>query len=367
MGLHRDGALYGFSTIETHVRRLVWHQLCFLDVRCVEATGPKPQIRRDDYDTDLPLNVNEQDLTADSVPDESWEQFTDMTTIKLRFECTAMFRQLWFDIPRIDQKKVKLGAVLAKVQKFRGDLERKYMPLLQGNDPRQILAMHVYRLLSGRMAMMLLHRYLDVAGANNPMPERLRKILIEACLSTTEFAVSLDTRTDMAPWAWYRGALIQYHGAMLLVMEIYHYPHCSEAARIWRCLDYVFDFPQDFTGEQKVDSVILGLRERLQVYQSVRKPRTTKTMHEKAELLKDKFPKKNPDLAVLADSTAQGLPDYPGTAPQMTSSEVGMPPLQSYQSFEFDASRNSGFGAVDLTTPKGDVQMQMTDDIDWVS
>lgn len=45
MGLHRDPTLYSFDVIETHARRLLWHQLCFLDLRACEAHRPRPQIR----------------------------------------------------------------------------------------------------------------------------------------------------------------------------------------------------------------------------------------------------------------------------------------------------------------------------------
>ncbi|TKA78392.1 hypothetical protein B0A55_04715, partial [Friedmanniomyces simplex] len=68
MGLHRDGTFYSMSPVEVHVRRLVWHQLCFLDLRTCEATGPRPQIRPGDYDTRFPLNVDDSDLLADEAP-----------------------------------------------------------------------------------------------------------------------------------------------------------------------------------------------------------------------------------------------------------------------------------------------------------
>lgn len=45
MGLHRDPTLYNFGITETHIRRLLWHQLCFLDLRACEAHRPRPQIR----------------------------------------------------------------------------------------------------------------------------------------------------------------------------------------------------------------------------------------------------------------------------------------------------------------------------------
>ena len=46
MGLHRDGETYGMNPLETQVRRLIWYQLCFLDIRTCEAQGPRPTIRR---------------------------------------------------------------------------------------------------------------------------------------------------------------------------------------------------------------------------------------------------------------------------------------------------------------------------------
>ncbi len=66
MGLHRDGSFYAMSAVDVHVRRMIWHQLCFLDMRTCEATGPRPQIRKDDYDTRPPLNVADADLLGDN-------------------------------------------------------------------------------------------------------------------------------------------------------------------------------------------------------------------------------------------------------------------------------------------------------------
>jgi hypothetical protein len=45
IGLHRDPTVYNFNAEETYVRRLLWHQLCFLDLRACEAHRPRPQIR----------------------------------------------------------------------------------------------------------------------------------------------------------------------------------------------------------------------------------------------------------------------------------------------------------------------------------
>ncbi|KAF1928883.1 uncharacterized protein M421DRAFT_92014 [Didymella exigua CBS 183.55] len=82
------------------VRRLVWHQICFLDLRTCEATEPRPQIRTEDYDTCLPLNIDDIDLDRAEHSDRSIDTetgrtcFTDMTTTRMRFECYDMHHYL---------------------------------------------------------------------------------------------------------------------------------------------------------------------------------------------------------------------------------------------------------------------------------
>jgi hypothetical protein len=112
MGLHRDGEAYGMNPLETHVRRLIWHQLCFLDIRTCEAQGPRPTIRRDDFDTKLPLNIDDIDVHASGKPPIWTHRWTDATFSLIRFEINEMMRTIWVDRPRIERRKISLTAVL---------------------------------------------------------------------------------------------------------------------------------------------------------------------------------------------------------------------------------------------------------------
>jgi len=94
MGLHRDGTHYDLSPVEIHERRMVWHQLCFLDLRTCEATGPRPQIHQDDFDTKFPLNVDDADLEDPNPPTENADRWTDMTFSLMRFDVNEMLRYL---------------------------------------------------------------------------------------------------------------------------------------------------------------------------------------------------------------------------------------------------------------------------------
>src|SRR3989440_4351003 len=123
MGLHRDPKdTFGASPVEAHVRRMVWYQLCFLDMRTNEAQGPKPTIRRDDYDTKFPYNINDADLLSAN-PQDSDTAWTDMTVSRMRFECMEMHRVLFIDRQRLEKKQISLTHVLGKIESFRKAME----------------------------------------------------------------------------------------------------------------------------------------------------------------------------------------------------------------------------------------------------
>jgi hypothetical protein len=203
MGLHRDGTHYGLNPVEIHTRRIVWYQLCFLDIRTCESTGPRPQIHREDFDTRFPLNVNDVDLESENPPTEDSTQWTDMTLSRLRFEINEMHRFLWMERPRLERKKTTLTAVLSKVQQFISATDKRFMPMFNKETPVHNMALITYKLLTLRMHVMVLHRY--STNHSRKMPERLRKILLTSGVQQVECAIMVETAPSLKPWSWYCG------------------------------------------------------------------------------------------------------------------------------------------------------------------
>ncbi|KAH9829770.1 bikaverin cluster transcription factor bik5-like [Teratosphaeria destructans] len=283
MGLHRDGMQYSMTPVEVHVRRLLWHQLCFLDYRTCEATGPRPQIRPGDYDTKHPLNVDDADLLLENPPTEDRPYWTDMTLMRLRTESIELRQSLWFDMVQVDRKKKSLTSTVVKIQKAWNHLTARYFPMMDPNNPFHTLGRHILTLGVQGCFVSVLHRYLFSTAQR--MPDRLRQILIEAGLTQMENAIALETNPDLAPWAWYRGAFNQYHSALLLMVEVYAYPMRKDAPRIWKCLDYIFDIPSHLSPKQKAELVITDLRDRMEVYHQMRRVKVTKQMEERVGAL----------------------------------------------------------------------------------
>ncbi|RYC63724.1 hypothetical protein CHU98_g2504 [Xylaria longipes] len=278
MGLHRDGETYGLTPLETHVRRLVWHQLCFLDIRTCEAQGPKPVIRREDYDTKLPVNCNEEELaaTAGALPPEPSDAWTTNTLSLIRFEINEMMRTVWVDRRRLETRRTTLTAVLTKIENFRRRMSEKYDHLLDVSLPLQRYAKCVMYLLTYRLHVMVLHPY--YANAVNPMPPRLSHLLITSGIMVVELAIQLETNPLFRDWAWYLGAYFQYQIAILLATEVYFHPQSREADRIWSCLDYVFGLDRKLPPETKSAHLLTEISNRTAVYLHKRKMRGPSTI-----------------------------------------------------------------------------------------
>ncbi|KAK0260400.1 hypothetical protein B0A54_01855 [Friedmanniomyces endolithicus] len=364
MGLHRDGTYYSMSPVEVHVRRLVWHQLCFLDLRTCEATGPRPQIRPGDYDTRFPLNVDDSDLIADEAPTQDKPHWTDATLIRIRAEYVELRRMLWFDIVQIDKKKKTLTSAVFKVQKTWKTLTEKYFAMMDDSIPIQLLAKHILTLGVQGCFLQVLHRYLFSAA--QPMPDRLRQLLIEAGLMQMEHAIALETTPELAKWAWYKGAFNQYHSALLLMVEVYAYPMRKEAPRIWKCLDYIFDIPPHLSPKQKAELVITDLRDRMEVYHQMRKLKSTTQMEERVGSLNASSLRgwdNDRQSAAGADASAAAAAAVPPSAPASTAAPLlplnfSPPPIEWTDS----TTSNSRHGSV---VTGGDVMMQGAEDIDW--
>lgn len=268
MGLHRDGETYGMNPLETHIRRLVWHQLCFLDIRTCEAQGPRPTIRRDEFDTKLPLNVDDIEIHASGKPPVSANRWTDSTFSLIRFEINEMMRTIWIDRPRLERRKISLTAVLSKIETFRNNMAARYDHLMDERIPVQKCAKVVKALLLSRLHIMVLHRYHNSVVA--PMPDRLRNIMLASGTTTLETAVALETLPELKAWSWYAGAYQQYHAAFLLLMEVYVYPQRKEADRIWACLDWIFECNPEEPRRVKGRKILSELQQKTAVYQSMR-------------------------------------------------------------------------------------------------
>lgn len=276
MGLHRDPKdVYSFPPVECHTRRIVWFQILVLDFRTGELHGPRPCVKREDFDTRFPLNIDDADLMSGKV-EESNTRFTDMTLSRLRFECNEMLRIIWYDRVRLEKKTISLTHVLGKVESFRKAMIAKYEPMLDKSIPIQHYASLTLAILLNRMHTMVLHRYLN--HMTKGLPDRLRQVVLTTGTTQLESALELEETPDLQQWRWYNGAHQQWHTAFLLLFEVYQFPNRKEADRIWRVVDFVFEPDLSLSRTQRGRSIIAAVKDRGAMYRDIRRMRAPGNM-----------------------------------------------------------------------------------------
>jgi hypothetical protein len=296
------------------------------------------------------LNVDDADLLLPNPPTEDKDCWTDMTFNRMRFEYQILRNQIWWTILDIDKKKVTLTSALVKIQKSRKEVEEKFQPMIDPADPFHRLGHSILDMGYNAMYLQLLHRYLF--STTQRMPDRLRQLLIEAALGQMEVSVTCELDPGMRDWMWYRGAYQQYHGSLLLLVEVYAYPMRKDAARIWKCLDWVFDIPPHLAPKEKAQLVLTDLRDRMEVYHQMRKVKVSNQLQERLVApIKSPFP--SPSVAGV-DGTSQ-IPRLE-TPPAVAAAAMPLRPVTPA-----DSAQSQGG-----STKNGD-DVRMMEEIDWVS
>lgn len=292
MGLHRDPSEYGFSPAECQTRRLIWYQICYLDIKTSSIQGPRPFIHADGYTTRLPL-----DLTLPTPLQTTPRPCHDLIFPMIRFECQEMQRKCSKMRQRVDQKKLSITKAISKVEAFRIAMEAKYTPFLDSPSPSpmQKMARLVMTLFISLLYPFLLHRYMN--SVTYRIPDRLRQIVLVKGTAALEAAVKLDASEDLQHWAWYNSSYQEYHIAFLLLFEVFNYPLRKEASRIWACLDWIFAdvlAGVPFVGESvhatmqdiiahrdsKARHILSTISERMRIYQRAKGLRSPAQFHE---------------------------------------------------------------------------------------
>ena len=163
MGLNRDGSCYGYDAVVTQVHRMIWHQLCFLDIRVCETQSPRARIRKDEFNTKFPLNVDDSELESSELREKSNEKWTSMTLSNARMECNEKIREIIVARQQMRQGDVSDSAyvktMLEMILKFRQYMERKYHPMIDDEIPIQHYTRLVIGLHCRRMHAMVLHEF----------------------------------------------------------------------------------------------------------------------------------------------------------------------------------------------------------------
>jgi hypothetical protein len=275
LGIHRDGSNFGISPFETEMRRRLWWHICILDVRSSEDHGTDPSIFEQFYDSRLPLNINDEDISPETTisPTER-VGCTEMTFCLIRFEVSVTVRRLTYIPPGAGpcnehasgqtlQDKERLIDALHK------RLEERYLQYCDMSVPIYWVTATVARLIMAKM-WLVVHHPLQRQDRGASLPQDTRDRLFLTSIEVIEFSRLLETHESTEKWGWLFRTYMQWHAVAFVLSELCIRPRSPAVERAWRAVESVYDGWDSSSGSGKRGMLWRPMRKLMTKARSVR-------------------------------------------------------------------------------------------------
>lgn len=243
LGLHRDGTNFALKPFETEMRRRLWWHISLLDVRASEDHGTDPQIHESMYDTRLPLNINDEDISPETekTPAER-EGCTDATFCLIRCEITSALRRANYVCPdarfRTPGSQPSVDRCERMIQIISERCEQRYIRHCDMKIPIQWCAATVARLILAKLWLIVHHPMTRKDRGN--VSQATRQSLFMTAIEVLEFGRLLEADPKTAKWGWLFRTNMQWHGVAFVLSEICVRPICPITDRAWNAVSSLY-------------------------------------------------------------------------------------------------------------------------------
>ncbi|KAI2669718.1 transcriptional regulator family: Fungal Specific TF [Penicillium roqueforti] len=243
LGLHRDGGHFELGPYETEMRRRTWWYIYLLDVRTSESQATSPQIREGDYNTLLPLNINDDDLSSDllKTPKERIG-FTDMTLTLVRCEILITHRKLMqISDPTLSTQHAILKSRLSMINECRQALNEQYVRHCDLAIPIHWVAATIARVALARLWLVSHFSLMTTDGFQPDLWPQQCDVLILTAIEVLEFVYLLETHENTAKWSWLFQGYVQWQAFAFVLSELCVRPISPLSDRAWLAVNLVYD------------------------------------------------------------------------------------------------------------------------------
>ena len=236
LGLQRDGAHFEHLTpFEIEMRRKVWWGLVMLDLRASEDQGTDLTIPSGSFDTKIPMNINDEDISPDSkqTPTER-DGLTDMSFARTYFETGDIMRQMMAPGVKADAAGLQTESHL--LDKLHQRFEQGYVQYAaEAASISHWVAVTIARLVTAKMTLITFLPVLFSSPHEHVSDEIRTKLLISA-IEVAEYNHALNAEQACRQWRWIYQTYTHWHAIVYLMIEISRRPWSPIVERAWVAL-----------------------------------------------------------------------------------------------------------------------------------
>ncbi|KAJ5477413.1 hypothetical protein N7539_007557 [Penicillium diatomitis] len=246
LGLHRDGTNFALKPFETEMRRRLWWHICLLDARSSDDHGTDSQINESMYDTRLPLNINDDDITPEATePPKEREGVTDVTFCLVRCEIACALRRANYGYPDKGAiGPVDGGAGMQRCERMiriiSDRIEQRYVKHCDMKIPIQWAIATVARLVLAKLWLSIHHPMTSGKRRAANVSQATRESLFLTAIEVLEFGRLLETDPRTAKWGWMYRTNMQWYGIAFVLSEVCVRPICPVTDRAWNAVQGIY-------------------------------------------------------------------------------------------------------------------------------
>ncbi|CAI7614701.1 unnamed protein product [Penicillium crustosum] len=235
LGLHRDGTKLGIEPFDTEMRRRLWWHIYLLDIQTSEHQATTPQIFEGTYDTELPLNTDDSDLSPESEePFMGRTGFTETTFFLIRCEFNMRYRQLMHgSSPKLSSNQLTIEDTTTALYELNTFIENQWLRFCDRTIPIQWVAATVTRVALARL-WLTAHLSLQRTGElSTKVWQQRREVLFQTAIEILGFAHLLESSEETRQWSWMFQMYRQWHAFAFILSELCVRPPSALADRAW--------------------------------------------------------------------------------------------------------------------------------------
>lgn len=177
------------------------------------------------YDTKLPLNVNDEELSPSMarLPDAQ-KGITDTTFCILRYDVQKTLYKMWDPTATLQQKE-------SWITECHTHLEQNYFNSCDMSKSVDWTICTVAKLIMARQFLLLYHPHIKTLQQGT-----IDRLFVTA-LDTIEFALRLETERKLVKWGWLFRTYNQWHALAFLLSELTRRTKGPLVQRAWRAVN----------------------------------------------------------------------------------------------------------------------------------
>lgn len=231
IGLHRESKNHGLSPWQAEMRRRLWWHIYMLDYHSAEYHGSEYAIVEGNYDTKLPQNINDEDISPEmEEPPPDRQGFTDMTFCLMRCEIAQSNRRI-----HSLGSEVEIATRESMAQQLNQRIEERYLKDCTLDSPFGWVTATVTRLMLAKL-WLALHRPM-INDTESPDPHDL----VIATVELIEFQWLVHSNPITQRWAWLMPLYMQWQAMAFILTQLCLRPVGPLTDRAWNAIKPPFE------------------------------------------------------------------------------------------------------------------------------